>query len=488
MDTIIFNMMPLPEFKRPQLQKGVSKAGLFSLAFGAMIGVGWVTAMGTWLSNAGPLGAIIAFALGGLLMMVIGFCYAEVTAALPVSGGEVAYAYKAYGTSKSFLVGWFLVFGYLSVSAFEAVSISKVLSYLIPSINYWPLYSVNGSPVYFSHIALSALFVLLISAVNYTGVKNSARFQVGLTVLFVGLTFVFVIAGFVMGKWENIYPVFAQNNGGTMLAGIATVLVTVPFWFVGFDTIPQAAEEANESISFKTIGMLIPVSIAAAVSFYMLLIMSTSIAAPWHEILTDPLPTAKAFEIATQSSFLVKIILVAALVGLLTSWNGFFLAGSRVLFAMGRGKIIAPFLGKAHPTYQTPYNAVLFSGIITFIASLMGPGGMAAFVNVGSLCIVTAFLGVSFSFLTLRQKFPDLRRPFVAPGGRILGCLAILGTVLILGVMVYPGSPAALAWPLEWAIFGIFSLLGLVFWLFSTRSRNAVTKEERDYLILEKFS
>ena len=53
------------EFKRPQLQKGIGKAGLFSLAFGAMIGVGWVTAMGTWLSNAGPLGSIIAFAIGG---------------------------------------------------------------------------------------------------------------------------------------------------------------------------------------------------------------------------------------------------------------------------------------------------------------------------------------------------------------------------------------------------------------------------------------
>jgi basic amino acid/polyamine antiporter, APA family len=120
------------EFQRPQLHKGIGKAGMFSLAFGAMIGVGWVTAMGSWLSNAGPLGAIIAFVLGGLLMLAIGLCYAEVTSALPLSGGEVAYAYKAYGTSKAFIVGWFLVFGYLSVSAFEAISISKVISYLIP--------------------------------------------------------------------------------------------------------------------------------------------------------------------------------------------------------------------------------------------------------------------------------------------------------------------------------------------------------------------
>ncbi len=476
------------EYQRPQLKKGISKAGLFSLAFGAMIGVGWVTAMGSWLSNAGPLGAIIAFALGGLLMVAIGLCYAEITSALPLSGGEVAYAYKAYGTSKAFIVGWFLVFGYLSVSAFEAVSISKVFSYLIPSIDYWELYSVNGSPIYFSHIALSAFFVLVISAVNYTGVKNAARFQVGLTVLFISLTFIFVIAGMFMGDWENLSPLFSSNTSGSITAGVAMVLVTVPFWFVGFDTIPQAAEEAKDAISAKTIGLLIPASIVAAVCFYILLIISTSIAAPWNEIIGDKLPTAKAFGIATESPFMVKLILVTAIVGLLTSWNGFFLAGSRVLFAMGRGKIIAPVLGKSHIKYQTPYNAVLFSGVVTFLASLMGPGAMVAFVNVGSLCIVIAFFGVSSSFLTLRKKFPDLHRPFITPGGKILGYIGMVGSIGILFVMVFPNSPVALVWPFEWAIFLTFSILGIVFWVLSAKSRNSVPKKERDYLILEKYS
>ncbi len=481
-------MKPQSEFQRPQLQKGIGKAGLFSLAFGAMIGVGWVTAMGTWLTNAGPLGAVIAFLLGGLLMLAIGLCYAEVTSTLPLSGGEVAYAYKAYGTSRAFIVGWFLVFGYLSVSAFEAISISKVISYLIPTIDYWELYTVNGSPIYFSHIALSALFVVVITAINYTGVKNAARFQVGLTILFIGMTCVFVIAGLIMGDWNNLLPLFSENHSGSIMAGVAMVAVTVPFWFVGFDTIPQAAEEAKESVSAKTIGLLIPLSIVVAVCFYILLIFSTSIAAPWNDILTDKLPTAKAFEIATQSPFLVKIILLTALVGLLTSWNGFFLAGSRVLFAMGRGKIITPALGKSHPKYQTPYKAVIFSGIVTFVASLMGPGAMVAFVNVGSLCIVIAFLGVSASFLSLRKKFPDLHRPYVTPGGKLLGFIGVLGSLGILAVMVFPKSPAALAWPFEWAIFLTLSLLGLLFWLLSARSRNKVPKKERDYLILEKYS
>jgi APA family basic amino acid/polyamine antiporter len=362
-----------------------------------------------------------------------------------------------------------------------------VMSYLIPSMDYWHLYTINESTIYFSHIALSAVFVLLISVINYTGVKNSARFQVVLTIIFISLTFIFVIAGMLMGDIKNLDPLFSTNNSGSITAGVAMVLVTVPFWFVGFDTIPQAAEEANNTITPKTIGLLIPVSIVAAVCFYILLIMSTSISAPWNEIINAKLPTAKAFEISTESPFLVKLILVTAIVGLLTSWNGFFLAGSRVLFAMGRGKIMAPILGKSHAIYKTPYNAVLFSGIATFIASLMGPGAMMAFVNVGSLCIVIAFFGVSASFLTLRKKFPNLHRPFRAPGGKILGYIGILGSICILSIMIYPNSPVALVWPFEWAIFLTFSILGLAFWILSSKSRNSVQKKDRDYLILDEL-
>ena len=91
-----------------------------------MIGIGWVTALGSWLTTAGPGGAIVAFVCGGVVMVLIGLCYAELTSAMPVAGGEVAFAYAAHGTGRAFLVGWFLAFGYLSVSSFEAISVADV--------------------------------------------------------------------------------------------------------------------------------------------------------------------------------------------------------------------------------------------------------------------------------------------------------------------------------------------------------------------------
>ncbi len=477
---------PAPKV-RASLKKGIGKIGFFCLAFGAMIGVGWVTAMGPWLSTAGPLGASIAFAVGGTLMIFIGFCYAEVTAMLPVSGGEVAYAYKAYGASKSFLVGWLLSFGYLSVSAFEAISIGKIISYLFPYIDRWPLYTINGDQIYGSHLLLALLFVSLITWINYVGVQNSMRFQIYLTIAFIAIVLCVAIAGVTTGEFKNLQPHFISTANGTVIGGIIAVFATVPFWLVGFDTIPQGAEEAKESVSYRAIGMLIIISIVAAVSFYILLIISTAMIGNWYQLLETELLTARVFELAFKSQLIVDGILVAILIGLLTSWNGFFLAGSRVLFAMGRGRIIAPSLGQSHPVFKTPYKAVLFSGIITLLASFLGRGAMIAFVDVGSFCIAAAFLGVSFSFLQLRKTFPDQHRPYKTPGGKITGYISVVGSILILLAITLPGSPAALRWPLEWLILITLSVLGYVFWLFSKKSRASTTREERDYLILENF-
>ncbi|HRW99583.1 MAG TPA: APC family permease [Cyclobacteriaceae bacterium] len=473
--------------ERASLKKDISKVGFFCLAFGAMIGVGWVTAMGPWLRTAGPMGSAIAFAIGGVLMLFIGFCYAEVTAMLPVSGGEVAYAYKAYGSSKSFLVGWFLAFGYLSVSAFEAISIGKIMSYLFPSIDKWPLYTIGGDVIFGSHLLLALIFVSLITWINYAGVQSSMRFQVYLTIAFIVIVLAVAIAGVAAGQFDNLHPYFFQQSGNGTLAGIIGVFATVPFWLVGFDTIPQGAEEAKESVSYRTIGILILISIVAAVSFYIVLIISTSMIGDWTSLLNAELLTAEAFRIAFGSELVVNAILFAIIIGLLTSWNGFFLAGSRVLFAMGRGRIIAPAFGKTHPLYKTPYRAVLFSGIITLAASFLGRGAMIAFVDVGSCCIAAAFLGVSFSFLKLRNKFPGQPRPYKAPGGKATGYIAVVGSILILLAITVPGSPAALIWPMEWVILISLALLGVIFWVRSKKSRNATPEEEREYLILENY-
>lgn len=474
---------------RPELKREISGFGFFALAFGSMIGVGWITALGSWFELAGPVGAIVAFAAGGALMLVIGLCYAEVTPMLPVSGGEVAYAFKAYGTTQAFVIGWFLAFGYLSVSAFEAISVGLVLSFLFPQIDLLPLYEIAGSTVYASHLMLAFVFTGFITAINYFGVGIASRVQIVLTALFLLVAMLFVSSGIASGELGNLAPYFGDRAvGAGGLAGMLAVFVTVPFWYVGFDTIPQAAEERREGSSLRRLGLYVVVAIVGSTAFYIAIILGAGMAAPWRGIVDEDLPTAAAFSAAFESRLLVRLVLVAGIIGLLTSWNGFFLAGSRVLFSLGRGHIIHSSFGETHVRYGTPARAVLFSGVVTFLSAWLGRGAILAFVDVGSFCIALAFLGVALSLVTLRKRFPDLERPYRMPGGNALAYVAAAGSLFILCAMLFPGSPSRLVWPLEWLILAALSASGIGFWFVARRYRERVSERDRALLILEDYA
>lgn len=474
---------------RPALKRAIGGFGFFALAFGSMIGVGWITALGGWFEQAGPVGAMAAFAAGGTLMLVIGLCYAEVTPMLPVSGGEVAYAYKAHGTWWAFVIGWFLAFGYLAVSAFEAISVGLVLSYLVPAVDAVPLYEIAGSTVYATHLLLALLFTAFITAINYFGVRVASSVQVALTALFLLCAGLFITAGIANGEVANLEPYFGDATlGAGGLGGALAVFVTVPFWFVGFDTIPQAAEERREGSSLRRLGTYIVMAIVGSTLFYILVIVAAGMAGPWRGIVAEPLPTAAAFESAFGSPLLVRLVLLAGLIGLITSWNGFFLAGSRVLFSLGRGHVIHASFGETHARYGTPTRAILFSGMVTFLATLLGRGAILAFVDVGSFCIAVAFLGVALSLIRLRKKFPNLERPYRMPGAPLLAYVAAAGAVFIMVVMLIPGSPSMLVWPLEWLILGALSATGAAFWLGARGYRDAISEDQRARLILEDYA
>jgi len=302
------------------------------------------------------------------------------------------------------------------------------------------------------------------------------------------VTVVFIVAGFATGEVANLKPLFASREGHSWLGGFLAVFVTVPFWFVGFDTIPQAAEEAHASVTPRRLAFLILGSIAAAILFYVVLVFSVTICAPRGDIGGADLPAAAAFEAAFESKIFVNFVLDAALLGLFTSWNGFFLAGSRVLFSLGRGRIIPESIGQTHTRFQTPHRAVLLTGLLTLLAPLLGRQALLALVNAGSLCIVVAFLGVALSVMRLRRVAPDMKRPYRMPGGRLIPMLAISGSLMMLAAMVIPGSPAARAWPREIIILVVFVIVGIVFWFGGKRARAKTPVARRAYLILESYA
>ena len=103
------------------LKRVLGRTDVLTLAFGTMVGWGWVMLSGLWIKEAGVLGSLLAFAIGAALCILVGLTYAELTAALPLAGGEMVYAYRALGQRFAWLVGWAISFAYIGVAAWRVL-------------------------------------------------------------------------------------------------------------------------------------------------------------------------------------------------------------------------------------------------------------------------------------------------------------------------------------------------------------------------------
>ena len=423
------------------------------LAFGAMIGWSWVMIAGRWVHDAGPLGAMLAFAVGGAAVLVISLTYAELASAMPEVGGEHVYSRRALGWTGSFLCTWALVLGYVSVVTFEAVALPTALEYLFPQLRAGYLWTVAGSEVHLSFVLIGMAGGVVMTALNIAGVRFAAVVQTAVVVMMLTLGGLFLFGAAAFGDPSRLSPGFASEGRGFL-----GVLVMTPTLFVGFDVIPQAAEEIK--LPFRALGVLLVISVALATAWYMLTVLGVSLSLSGPALL-EPLSTAEASANAWGGRWAAAALVVAGLGGIITSWNAFIVGASRAVFAMAESGMLPRFLARLHPRRHTPVNAILLIGALSLVAPLFGRSLLVWLIDAGSFAVVTAYGLVAASFLVLRRREPDLPRPYRAGRGEGVGWLALACAVGI-GVLFLPGSPAALVWPYEWIIVGGWAVTGVV--------------------------
>ena len=468
----------------PILKKHLGSFNFFAIAFGSIIGVGWMIVVGDWLQSAGPLGTSLAFLGSAGMIILIGLCYAELATMLPVAGGEIAYTYLTSGPFLAYGVGWFLVLGYVGICAFEAVSLGRILSFLFPVLNTLTV-DVFALSVPVGHVGVGLGGTILIGVVNWRGVQLASQLQTILTCVLFLLTAIFIGAALWKGQSSHLTPLFAAENGQSSLSGVFWIFVTAPLWYMGFDIIPQMVEEAAPTFSLKRLSVIIPLSIGAAALFYVCVVMATASVWPWREVAGQELPAAYALRQAFQNTWLSHCLLSAGVVGLLTTWNGFCLGASRLLYALGRTRLLPALFADVHPRYCTPHKALLFVSALSVGSVFLGRDGLIPLVSVSSFGIAVAFLGVTLSLPALRQRFPDLPRPYRVPFGNVVSRIAAGGACMTLLAFVLPMSPAAFGWPIEWGLLLFWTLLGGVLWVASRSYRTSLSETERREVLLQ---
>lgn len=457
----------------------------FTLGFGSMVGIGWVVCVGDWIGTAGgPLAAIIAFLIGGAILLPVTWAYGEMIASMPVAGGEIAYAYRGFGSKASFYTGWILSFAYVFLCPWEAVAIGTMVSSLFPGLKTMPLYEIMDFKVYLPLLILELIVAFSIAYINYKGVEKATKFQSSVTKVLILCGVAYAFAGVFLGDFSNLQPYMGHSiEGFGTLGGIIAVLAITPFFVAGFDTIPQGAEESKSGISYHNLGKVLSITPLSGAIFYSAIIFVVSLIMPWKNLINLEYPAIDA--IMGIAPFISRLVLIGAICGLLSTLNAFFVASTRLIFSMGRAKLIPAYFGKVDEKYRSPKNAIIFVGIITLIAPFIGTAILVPVMSVGALAFMLAWFFVCISAVRLRKIEPEMKRPFKMPGGIKTGYIAILITVLMVMVMVVPGSPGAIN-SVEWATFLTWILLGIVFYHMATNERNSINEEERKYMIFGK--
>ena len=460
--------------QKSKFDKVMGAWDILVIAFGAMIGWGWVINSGDWITTAGFMGSIIAMLIGGVMVFFVGLTYAELTSAMPQCGGEHVFSYRAMGPTGSFICTWMIILGYVATSAFEATALPTVITYLFPDFNQVYLYSIAGKDIYLTTI------------INIKGAKTAAMLQTILTAIIAIAGILLVVGSAVNGDGSNITGQMWESSTGSTLGSVFKVACMTPFLFIGFDVIPQAAEEIT--VPYKKIGKIMLLSIFLAVAWYLLIIFAVCYIMPQSAIVQEMssqngLVSVQAIEIAFHSPLMGKVLIIGGLCGIITSWNSFLMGGSRALYSMGESLMIPKVFGKLGKN-KTPEAAIILCGIACCIAPFFGRGVLVWLVDAASFGCVIAYMFVSISFCILRKRKPDMERPYKVKAGKFVGVMAVAMAGFMTLLYIIPASfSAALIWQ-EWVVVGTWLVLGVFFYFYSKRKYGA--EFGRDIFIVDE--
>lgn len=453
------------------MKKTLSLWNFFTIGFGAIIGTGWVLQVGDWMvTGGGPIAAMIAFGIGALFLVPIGAVFGELTAAIPISGGIVEYVDRTFGHTLSYITGWFLVLGNGILCPWEAIAISTLVSQmfgdLFPILRSVKLYSILGADVYLFPTIIALGFAFYVIWLNFKGASSAAKLQAFLTkALLAGMLLAMGIS-FFKGGPANILPSFqqvqsstTQTAGTNMFAGIVSVLVMTPFFYAGFDTIPQQAEEAAEGLDWNKFGKIISLALLAAGGFYIICIYSFGTIVPWTEFITKDVPALACLKDISMIFYVVMLII--ATLGPMGPMNSFFGATSRIMLAMGRKGQLPESFAVLDSKSGCPKMACTILAVITVIGPFLGKNMLLSLTNVSALAFIFSCTMVSLACLRMRYTEPDLPRPYKVPGGKLGIAAAIAAGSIVILLMVVPFSPAALN-GVEWGIVLGWLVIGLI--------------------------
>ena len=375
------------------------------------------------LEYGGPYGMLVATLIVTVMYIAFVLSYAELACAIPKAGGAFVYAQRAFGPKIGMLAG--------TAQWIEFVFAPPAIAFAIGS--YFSNFDVGLSPL---KLAMAAYITF--TALNIWGVKQSAIFELTITILAVGELLIF--AGITAPEFS--WATFSSNPLPNGWLGVLPALPFAIWFYLAIEGIANVAEEAQNPQ--KDIGRGFLYAIGTLV-FLALLVFFTSVGvAGWEKVVFDPvtgeasdspLPLALGYLLGTDHP-LFHLLITVGLFGLIASFHGILLVAGRATFEFGRAGYFPKVLGEIHPTRQTPVKALIFNLFIGFIALVSGK--TAEIITLSVFGALVLYVVSMCSLLRLRKTEPELERPYLAPGFPFIPYLALgLALGALLAVFYY---------------------------------------------------
>jgi APA family basic amino acid/polyamine antiporter len=474
--------MAKPVLSQPSQSILARKLGLFDstmMMVGIVIGSGIFLTTGIMAKSIPSAGLILlAWLVGGLIILAGALTYAELGAAMPDAGGQYVYLREAYGPLFGFLFGWklFLVNMTGSIAAL-GVAFAVYFGYFFPSLSTQkllfslsvPFFGENGISLSLSAgQVMAVLIILLFSAFNYIGVTFGKSVQNVLTVTKIATIIVIIIFGLAVGMKNpidlNMAP--AGMDFSQIMIGFGIALIAISWAFDGWNNINYVAGEIKNprrnlplALLFGTVGISI---------LYLLMNVVYILALPVEEM-SGIVRIAETSATALLGTTAAKLISAAVIIAVLGALNGAIFAGARVYYAMAQDKLFFRRVGNLHPKFRTPAFAILIQAIWSCVLALTG--------TFEQLFTYAMFIGVLFwviaaaAVFTLRRKNPALPRPYKTWGYPIVPAVFIIA---LSGVLIN----ALIERPAESLIGLAFTALGIPVFFVWKRKLNL---DERDF-------
>lgn len=459
---------------------------MWAIAFGCIIGWGaFINPGKKFLPNSGVCGTAIAMILGALVMLVIAYSYAYMVPKHPKAGGEFNFTKSSFGRVPAYVCGWFLVAAYLTNVPMNSTAIGLIVDGLDGSLDLlkWGFhYRIASFSVWMGEVIFAMSILILFGWLNIIGVKKAGFVQTVLASLLAGAVLILVVAASVSAKTSlvNMAPVWGFDKAAAMEAGAAgdvsafahigyqgvlsAILATfaiAPWAYVGFETIPQAAEEFK--FPFKKVIKIMFVAICFGCFVYTA--NNTVAAAALREWPERVMAGDWVLLIAAEEllgTFGKVLLGIAVSSAVLSGIMGFYLAASRLMYSMARDGYLPKRFGVIDEKHGTPKNAMIFCILISLSGPVLGREALGWFVDMSAIGASIGFFFTCASTIVMMNRDGDGR--FRLKAMAALGCFFSIGFI-ILQLIPIEGLPNVHFCRQSYIMLGVWVLIGVMFFI-----------------------